>query len=303
MASSSHNDKLFKRHPLIGEIRTSSGPMPVPYHVYDGRVLLIGGTAELGAVNDLVQNEQLTPVRDTEGRALAAIWVCDFSDASLGPHLELQISIFVKREAMQPVSAHPLAIHRALLTEEGIGMFCHGLWNDTNTAVVYNREILGLPARVADATVGHDAAGITSFSFKLASTGRKVITGKIPDTLSQPADVQRMLTGAIGLKGVAKLLRQREMHVQVINPISKIIPLNCAADTYTSSQRQVLRLYNPEQDMIAIEDEAYQPFGFWPTFVQQMEGFKFVYLNPDTWPGGPPPKKEPPSTRPTFQPY
>lgn len=303
MPSSPRNDKLFKRFPLIGEIRTSAGLMPVPYHVYDGRVVLIGGTAELGAVNELVQNEQLSPLRDTEGRALAAVWVCDFSDASLGPHRELQISIFVKREAIHPVASHPLAIHRALLTEDGVGMLCHGLWNDTNTAVVYNREVLGLPARVADATVAHDAAGITSFSFKLASTGRSIITGKIPDTISQPGDVQRMLTSVIGLKGVAKLLRQRELHNQVINPISKVIPLNCAADTFSSSKRQVLRLFDPAEDRIVIEDEAYQQFGFWPTFVQQMEGFRFVYLNPETWPGGPPVKKEPPQTRPTFQPF
>ena len=303
MPASPRNDKLFKRHPLMGEIRTSAGPMPVPYHVYDGRAVLIGGTAELGAVNELVQNEQLSPLRDTEGRALAAVWIGDFSDASLGPHRELQVSIFVRREAAHPIASHPLAIHRALLAEEGVGMLCHGLWNDTNSAVVYNREVLGLPARIADVTVGHDGAGITSFSFRLASTGRPVVTGIIPDTLSQPADVQRKLTSAIGIKGVARLLRQREMHVQVINPISKIIPLNCAADTFTLSKRQVLRLFDPAQDQLRIEDEAYRQFGFWPTFVQQMEGLRFVYLNPESWPGGPPIKKEPPQTRPTFQPY
>src|SRR5262245_53262349 len=125
MAASPRQDKLFKRFPITREIRTSAGPLPIPYHVYDGRAVMIGGTAELGTINELVKDEELTPLRDSDGRALMAVWIGDFTDASLGPHKELQISIFVKREATRPVAAHPLAIQRALLNEEGIGMFCH----------------------------------------------------------------------------------------------------------------------------------------------------------------------------------
>jgi hypothetical protein len=180
-------------------------------------------------------------------------------------------------------------------------MFCHAIWNDANNAVVYNREILGLPVRLADASVGHDAAGITAFNFRLASNQRPIVTGHIRDTLSQPADVGQMLASAVGVRGMLRLMTQRELHVQVINPAGKVIQQNCAADSYTVAQRQVLRLFDPTSDSIAIEDDLYRQLGFWPKFVQQMEGFRFVYLIPQVWPGGKPVMKGPAQTRPTFQ--
>lgn len=299
--ASPRSDSLFKQYPITTELRTSAGPVPIPYHVYDGRVLMIGGTAELGTVNELVKDEHLSPLRDSAGRALMVLWVCDFSDASLGPHKELQISFIVKRGPSRPINAHPLAVHRALLIEPGVGMFCHAIWNDTNAAVTYNREILSLPVHLATSSVGHDAAGITSFAFKLASNSRPLVAGKILDTLSQPANVGRLMFSALGLGGMLRLMRRPDLHVQVINPITKTIEDNLAADTYTRSQRQIVRLYDPAIDQIAIQDDAYRQLGFWPQFVQQMEGFRFVYLNPEAWPGGPAIQRGPAQTRPTFQ--
>ena len=40
-------ESLFERHPLADEpVSTSAGPQPTPYHVYDGHLVMVGGTAD-----------------------------------------------------------------------------------------------------------------------------------------------------------------------------------------------------------------------------------------------------------------
>ncbi|MBU6359044.1 MAG: hypothetical protein KGS46_03365 [Chloroflexi bacterium] len=42
---------IFQRYPLSAEaVQTSTGSQTIPYHVYDGHVVLIGGTADLALV-------------------------------------------------------------------------------------------------------------------------------------------------------------------------------------------------------------------------------------------------------------
>jgi len=284
MPPKAHSDGLFKRHPLKGESHTSAGSLPTPYHVYDGRAVLVGGTGDLGAVHELLKGERVVPVWDTDGRALVALWICDFIDASLGPHKELQIAILVTRQPIMPVTPHPLAVLRLLLVQPGIGILCHGLWNDTNTAVAYNREVVGLNARLANAAIEHDAhLGITAFSFLLAATSKPIASGMIADTPEQSKEVTQMLKQSVGLRGQLELIRQQERHIRVINPSGKHIAENLVADTYTRAESQTLRLLDPDRDTIIIEDEGYRRLGLWPQFIQHMEGFKFVYVNPRPW--------------------
>jgi hypothetical protein len=72
--------------------RTSAGLLPVPYHIYDGHALFLGGVADLAGVRDLLASEDVVPVSTTYGHALMGVWVIDGTDASLGPHQELQLS-------------------------------------------------------------------------------------------------------------------------------------------------------------------------------------------------------------------
>lgn len=52
-SSDARRHALFRRYPLAGEVRLSTGPAPTPYHVYAGHGLFIGGTADLAAVRAL----------------------------------------------------------------------------------------------------------------------------------------------------------------------------------------------------------------------------------------------------------
>src|SRR5690606_26719868 len=87
------------------------------------------------------------PFQTTKGRALMGMWIGEFTEASLGPHNELQFSFFVSAEKPKPVSNHPFIILKELAENPQIRMMVHGLWNNTDTAITYNNEILGLGSR------------------------------------------------------------------------------------------------------------------------------------------------------------
>ena len=78
------------------------------------------------------------------------IWVVDFTEASLGPHMELQFSFLVAHQPTTPVEGHPFALLKALFVNAAARMFCYGLWNDSRKVVAYNRELLGLLAALAE---------------------------------------------------------------------------------------------------------------------------------------------------------
>lgn len=122
---------FFKHHPLDGQIAVGDEILTTPYLIYDGFMLLHGGTVDAQVASRLLENEELMPLLDTNGRALAAIWVCDFSEANLGPHQELQISLFATFRPVPPIEADPFAIFRALMRQPDTHMVCHGLWNST----------------------------------------------------------------------------------------------------------------------------------------------------------------------------
>ena len=86
------NHTLFQTHPVCGAAQISIGEAPVPYHIYDGYGAFGGGTADLAAVQKMLAGEALQPVQNGAGRALMGTWLCDFSEANLGPHHEICIS-------------------------------------------------------------------------------------------------------------------------------------------------------------------------------------------------------------------
>src|SRR5690349_3233391 len=92
----SRNHRLFRQYPLRGKAVISTGEVPTPYHIYDGFGALIGGTADLSAVRELLKKEVVMPADNGDGRTPMAIWIYKFTDASLGPHHELQFSFFTR---------------------------------------------------------------------------------------------------------------------------------------------------------------------------------------------------------------
>lgn len=270
---------LFRQFPLAGEALIATGRVPTPYHVYDGHGLFIGGTADLAAARELLAPEQVVPVHTDAGRALMGVWVFDFTDASLAPHHELQLSLFVSREELAPVTSRPLGLIELMLMRPDVLMLCHGLWNSSAEAVAYNRELLALNARLSDSTIERDT-GALRFQVADRATQSAVLDGRIDWPRRTSLRAAWALMRRLGLRRLGALAHQPWIRMPVVNPVGASLAHNAAADSYTKAESSLLREFDPARDRLEFGDTAYRQLAFRPQFVQAMSGFKFVYLFP-----------------------
>ena len=266
---------LFRRFPIDGRTWVDGLAEPTPYHVYDGTLMMLGGSADASAACAQLTAKGLWPVLDMRGRALMAVWVGDFSDASLGPHHELQLSLFASTRPLPPVASHPFAIHRALLTLPGLRMVCAALWNNPARVASYNALHLGLDARPADSHVLRCGSAL-AFRFREAD-GRLLAEGEVLSAARPAPAAAWQLLRHIGWQGSLRLLRSPALNVAV----APLAGHRLCAQTWTHSDHQAVAHFGP-QDRIRI---GHTPLGpalhFEPTCVQRFEGLRFVYLRPE----------------------
>lgn len=264
--------ELFRRYPLVALANTRCGAQPVPYHVYDGEVFLIGATANRQKVEKLLENEALYPIVTSEGRALMALWICDFRQASHGAHSEIQFSIFVSRSPMPPVKAHPLALLPLLLLNPEARMLIHGIWNDSPAVVAYNNEVLGLGAKQAKGTIRHEN-GLLQVDYA------GILSATIHTKTNTPPKTGLAMLGALGWQGIRAFSAQPYLNTQALNRVGRF-KVNATAQTFTHNDKVILQDFDSHRDKLEIQDADYANIDFQPTFFEQMQGFKFVYLNP-----------------------
>jgi hypothetical protein len=273
------NHALFQKYPLNAKAALSTGEVPTPYHIYDGYGLFIGGTASLSAVQTLLKNESVAPVQTQAGEALMAIWVCNFTDASLGAHHELQFSVFVSPKPMEPVRTHPLQVLNLMLTNPTVQMMCHGLWNNTETVVAYNRELLGLNAKLAGSQINREPKSIT-FDFKDAASGAPVFGGAVSNPLGSSLKANLDMMGLAGFGPLMAVARNPWVSLNILNPVGEVINRNAVAESHTKNDVNNVKYFSSPADRLEFGDTPYARLGFKPQFFQYMDGFKFVYLNP-----------------------
>jgi hypothetical protein len=271
---------LFARHPLDNTIEIDGETLSTPYHIYNGELLLIGGRADAAVAAALLAGERLTPVLDSDGNALMALWVANFTEANLGPHHELQVSLFAALQPQAPEPRHPFAIHRLLVRNPNAYMICHGLWNNTARVVRYNQSHLRLDARLSASRIDHDA-GVQRLTFQVddAERGQPVAAGTLAAPARQSPAVMWAMLHHLGVHGFAQSVRTPFLHVPVVNTHSLYADDNEVAHTYTRSDRQIVRRYG-EGDHITIQHDRYAQLNFRPDFVQHNIGIRFVYLRP-----------------------
>jgi hypothetical protein len=268
---------LFKQYPLEGQAPTSIGIAQTPYQIYDGYGTIIGGTADLDAVRALLKGEGLIPLRTRSGAALMAVWVCKFTDASLGPHHELQFSIFGSVVEHEPVEDNPLTILKLLLTRPDVMMMCHGLWNNSPEVVVYNREVLDLNAKESVSEITLDQNEM-SFAVSDKRSGGLILKGEIhnPQRAAFTANFGMLALVGFGPLQAAANLPWLPLHI--VNPVA-VSGRNSVAESFTKNDKNIIRYFGGD-DVLIFGDTPYRGLGFKPQFVQFMDGFKFVYLNP-----------------------
>jgi hypothetical protein len=269
---------LFRRFPLTSLKRTSAGLLPVPYHIYDGHAMFLGGVADLEVARDLLASEDVMPVATADGHALMGVWVIDGTDASLGPHQELQLSFVVARRAITNVPAHPLVMLDLLRFSPDVRLLCHGLWNDRAQVVAYNREVLALDARLTRGTITRDEERHQKrFSF-LDTNDASICSGAVHEATATSPAVLLSLVRLMGVRRFIQATRDPWLVAQVTNPRG-LLPLNADAQAYIVSSRPVVQFFNPATDTLAIDDPTYRALRFEGRFIEHMNDFRFVYLN------------------------
>ena len=271
--------QLFKQYPLNGTATISTGEVPTPYHIYNGYGMFIGGLCDLGACRRLLQDESVVPVQTTDGHAVMGIWICNFTEASLGPHHELQFSFFVSNSEMEPIAPHPFCALSLMMTRPDVLMICHGLWNNTPEVVAYNRELLSLNARQTDSRIERDAH-IVTFAFKDLASGKPIISGAVIDPQKASARATFVLMSRIGVGRSMTITQQPWLSMHITNPVGVLLNRNAVAETFTKNDVNIVRYFESSTDVLTFGDTPYGSLQFTPHFVQYMDGFKFVYLHP-----------------------
>lgn len=275
----SRQPSLFQQFPLNGKATLSSGQVPTPYQIYDGLGAFIGGTADLAAVQRLLQPEAVIPMQTVDGRALIGIWLCDFTDASLGPHHELQFSIFVSRQPAPPITTHRVSLLTAMLTNSDLQMLCHGLWNNTPTVVAYNRELLSLNARLSTSRISRDRHQLSA-EVHDQTTGAPLLSATLHKPEQAALGASFALAGHLGFRRTMQINRQPWVPIAVVNPVGVVLPRNATAQAMTKNATNNVRYFDLAHDRLTISVSPYRALDFQPHVVQHMSGFKFVYLNP-----------------------
>jgi hypothetical protein len=269
---------LFQRFELAALAQTSRGMLPVPYHIYDGHALFIGGMATLEPVRDLLAAESVHAVETTDGHALMGVWVIDAPNASLGAHQELQFSILVSRHPVPKVPSDPFIISRLLQFDPTVRVLCHGLWNDTEPVVAYNREILALDARMMVGEIVRDQERRQKrFAFTDAA-GSPIFSGMVHEAKRTGMSAILPLLRSLGMRRFLQAAAAPWLMSQVVNPIG-LRPLNAEAQAYIVNGQQVLQTFDPATDHVEFAHPIYRALEFRGQFIQHMNAFKFVYLN------------------------
>jgi hypothetical protein len=206
------------------------------------------------------------------------IWVIDATDASLGPHWELQFSILVSRGRLPRVVPHPFIMLSLLQFHPEVRLFCHGLWNNTEPVVAYNREVLSLDAHLMTGTITRDIQRREKrFAFEDASEAA-IISGTVCEAARTPMNTAVPLLRVMGLNKLIQAARAPWLASQVVNPVG-LLPVNAEAQAYIVTARQILQMFDPTTDHLEFAHQAYRSLQFRGQFIEHMNGFKFVYLN------------------------
>jgi len=271
---------LFQKYPLSGKVMLPTGEAPTPYHIYNGYGLFIGGECNLDAARQLLAPEQVTPLATTQGKAIMGIWVCNFSEASLGAHHELQFSLFVTRQPAAPIEPHPFNTLWLMLTRPDVLMVCHGLWNNTPTVVAYNRQQLSLNARLTDSQIDRDPHSVR-FSYRDAATQSAIFAGEVEKPQQANLRASLGLSAKIGFRRLMAATKEPWTSMQVINSIGHGLERNAAARTFSTNTTNVFTLFDRRTSSLKFGPTPYAGLHFEPHCVQYMDGFKFVYLDPE----------------------
>lgn len=274
----SREHPLFLAHPFCQNVTVSTGDLPVPYHVYAGHGALIGGLCDPVALARAFAGQDVFPVLDEHGQGLAVLFVCDFTDASHGPHREIHLTALAAPTKGETLPADPAALFAAFALRPDWGVLSLHLWNDDPGVVAYNREFLGLDAQLCSGDFALTPNRVT-FDFADAD-GAPLLRGGLTAGRLSEAGMMWGLLRHMGLSGVVAAARQPHATAHVINRKGPVIGKNLRARTLTAPDRMVVRRFRAGRDRLDLPHPVLEPYAFRATCLEHISPFRFVYLPP-----------------------
>lgn len=257
----------------------STGPAPTPYHVYDGHGLLLVGTCDAAALADGFAGQDVHPVRTASGQGVLLLFICDFREASHGPHLEFHVTALAAPEADQRLGDDPAEALAALATRKDWGVLSLHLWNDADNVVAYNTEYLGLQAMRADGRIDV-SAGQVDFAFSTPEAG-PIAQGSVGLAKRSDAHLMRRVLRYLGWRGLWDAMRRKPSVAHVVNRKSEVITHNGRAQTRTAPDKMIVSAFDAARDQMDLDQGPLAQYGFEPKIVEHLWPFRFVYLHPD----------------------
>lgn len=269
---------IFSRFPLRGEVSLSTGSAPKPYHVYDGHGLVIVGHCDAEALAGGFAGQDVHPVQTEGGKGILVLFICDFAEASHGPHLEFHITALAAPQTGQRLSDEPAAALAALATRKDWGVLSLHLWNDLAGVVAYNTEYLGLDARECAGRV--DIAG-DRLSFEFSEGSTPLISGDVRQNARSDTGLMLQVMRKLGWSGLLEAIRRKPAEARVINRKSDVIARNGRALTLTAPDTMVVTEVKAGPDQIDFATGPLAAYGFVPEIMEHVTPFRFVYVHPD----------------------
>eukprot|EP01063_Lacrimia_lanifica_P003369 TRINITY_DN11797_c0_g1_i1.p1 TRINITY_DN11797_c0_g1~~TRINITY_DN11797_c0_g1_i1.p1 ORF type:complete len:474 (+),score=172.30 TRINITY_DN11797_c0_g1_i1:43-1464(+) len=298
-----NDEPIFQEYPLTGYCATSLGPMPVPFQFKNSSGVCFGGFGDVDVVKDMIQGQDLHPVVCEDGSTPIAVWVWQHSStsATLESHSNsMQMYFFVTREPLEEkVPAHPL-IHHALWSDTqypDVRCLPWGMWEESEQALAYNREILGFPSLPALGYVENHTVmmkdlynefrRIRGFSFVDTLTGHTIAKGEAhywDGGLRSPSTYAR-LAQLLGPKEMALRQLRRYQTIPLVCPKTSFIPHHADSELLFQSNLEQLRMWNKSKpwdydDRMLLGRTRWAGVRFTPRWVNHYGGCQGVILPP-----------------------
>jgi len=198
-------DPLFQRHPYEGLAKTSSGKVPVPFHGYSMDGVFLQGLVDLNYAKEMLKNEDWQPVGTRDGKALGSVWFMNYSNCTLRSYREIIFAILVSQKPGGLIVDvdNELKIGTLAITDPSIRYISWRLWLDSQIAIDYGRELLGIDKKTMKVDTWETKDTFRKYSIQ--SQGKMLFQGEFTMNtagISQLAFIPSAIN-AVGIKGLS----------------------------------------------------------------------------------------------------
>ncbi len=225
---------------------------------------------------ELLAAEGLSPVLTSTGHAVSSLWMMRYADTSLGPYVEIVLTLAATTSATPPRALSHVADYAALLLDPDVVVFCHRLLlnHSADLAIAYGRDLLHL-----------DKEGVDLVVERTTSTTVQVKHGEAV-VLAADVGVTAPLWTQI-VSGMMRVLSQvglsRTLQTLKVSSVTVRAPRRLGGGAVRSllRGRAVLRPFDPAHDRLtvgpglALTDDLAR-LAFAPKLVQRIPHAQFV---------------------------